>query len=89
MGHENNQTKEAIEEWLISYLAENLEMNQDEIDVDIPFDRYGLDSSTAIMMTGDLRDFIGFEIDETLPYDYPTIESLSQYLFDAQNNQSK
>jgi len=88
MEHENNHTKESIEEWLISYLAENLKINQDEMDVDIPFDRYGLDSSTATIMTGDLRDFMGFEIDETLPYDYPTIESLSQYLFDAQKNQN-
>ena len=88
MDSENTQTKEAIEEWLISYLAENLKIKKDEIDVDIPFDRYGLDSSTAMIMTGDLRDFIGFEIDETLPYDYPTIESLSQYVFDAQKNQS-
>ncbi|MDJ0572808.1 MAG: acyl carrier protein [Pleurocapsa sp. MO_192.B19] len=69
-----------IQGWIVSYLAELLEVDPDEIELAIPFDRYGLDSSIAIGMTGDLEDWLGKELDPTLLYDYPTIETLAQHL---------
>lgn len=69
-----------IQDWIVSYLAELLEVDPDEIELAIPFDRYGLDSSVAIGMTGDLEDWLGRELDPTLLYDYPTIETLAQHL---------
>ena len=45
-----------------------------------PFDRYGLSSMTAVLMTGEMEDWLGRTLDPTLPYDYPTIETLSQFL---------
>ena len=70
-------TAAEIQAWLVSYLAELLEIESDEIDVTIPFDRYGLDSSAAIALTGDLEDWLLTELDPTLMYDYPTIEALA------------
>lgn len=69
-----------IQAWLISYLAELLEIEPDELDVTIPFDRYGLDSSAAVGMIGDLEEWLGSELDPTLIYDYPTIEALAGHL---------
>lgn len=69
-----------IQAWIASYLAELLEIDPEEVNVSIPFDRYGLDSSVAVGMTGDLEDWLGRKLDPTLVYDYPTIESLSQHL---------
>jgi acyl carrier protein len=69
-----------IQSWVVSYLADWLEVDPDEIDVSIPFDRYGLDSSAAVGMTGDLEDWLGREIDPTVLYDYPTIRGLAQHL---------
>ena len=69
-----------IQEWIVSYLAKLLEVEPDELDVKIPFDRYGLDSSAAIGMTGELENWLGCPIDPTLIYDYPTIESFAQHL---------
>lgn len=74
------QTAREIQEWMVSYLANLLEINPNEIDITVSFDRYGLDSSAAVGMTGDLEDWLGFEVDPTLVYDYPTIETLAQYL---------
>ncbi|MEM6610979.1 MAG: acyl carrier protein [Cyanobacteria bacterium P01_C01_bin.72] len=73
-------TAEEIQTWTVSYLAELLEIKPDEIDVTIPFDRYGLDSSAAVGMTGDLEEWLGYELDPTLIYDYPTIKSLAVHL---------
>ncbi|MDM9383461.1 acyl carrier protein [Chlorogloeopsis sp. ULAP01] len=76
----NIPTAAQIEAWIVSYLAELLEVDSGEIDVTIPFDRYGLDSSVAVGLTGDLEDWLGTEVDPTLLYDYPTIESLVNHL---------
>ena len=69
-----------IQSWIVSYLAELLELDPNEIDLAIPFDNYGLDSAVAVGMTGDLEDWMGKELDPTLLYDYPTIEVLAQHL---------
>ena len=69
-----------IQSWIVSYLAELLELDPNDIDLAIPFDNYGLDSAVAVGMTGDLEDWMGRELDPTLLYDYPTIEVLAQHL---------
>lgn len=69
-----------IQAWIISYMTELLEVEIEQVDPTIPFDRYGLDSSAAYALTGDLEDWLGSEIDPTAIYDYPTIEALSEYL---------
>ena len=69
-----------IQAWIVSYLADLLEIEPDEVNVTIPFDRYGLDSSVAIGLTGDLEDWLSRKLDPTLLYDYPTIESLANHL---------
>jgi acyl carrier protein len=69
-----------IQAWMASYLAQLLAIDPDEINVNIPFDHYGLDSSVAIGLTGDLEDWLDRKLDPTLLYDYPTIEALAQHL---------
>ncbi len=81
-------TAPEIQDWMVSYLADLLETDPEEIDVTIPFDRYGLDSSAAVGMTGDLEDWLGTEIDPTLLYDYPTVEALVQHLSSELNTKS-
>lgn len=74
------KTADDIKSWVVTYLADLLETDEDEIDVTIPFDRYGLDSSAAVGLTGELEDWLGREVPPTLLYDYPTVESLVEYL---------
>lgn len=69
-----------IQDWIVSYLADLLEIDSNEIDVTIPFDRYGLDSAVAVGMTGDLEDWLDRKLDPTLLYDYPTVESFACHL---------
>ncbi len=74
------RTPEEIEEWLINYIAQILEIEPDEIDVTVPYERYGLDSAAGITLTGDLGEWLGLSIDPSMLYDYPTIESSVEYL---------
>ena len=69
-----------IQNWIVNYIAELTEVNPDRIDITISFDNYGLDSSAAVGLTGDLEDWLGTEINPTLLYDYPTVEAVVQYL---------
>ena len=69
-----------IQNWLITYLAELLFVETESIDITVPFDSYGLDSATAIGLTGDLERWLLIELDPTLIYDYPCIESLARHL---------
>jgi acyl carrier protein len=69
-----------IQDWIVDYLAEILEIDAEEVDITLSFDRYGLDSSAAVGLTGALADWLNKEIDPTLLYDYPTVEALVQYL---------
>lgn len=73
-------TKSEIQKWIISYLALVLEIYPDEIDINIPFERYGLNSSVAIGMSGELEEWLGSKLEPTLLYDYPTIKALVDYI---------
>lgn len=77
---EESPTTTEIQVWLVSYLAELLEIDSHKIDVTVSFDRYGLDSSATVGLSGDLEEWLGCEIEPTVLYDYPTIGALAQHL---------
>jgi acyl carrier protein len=70
----------AIQNWLVSQLAEQLSLDAATIKVSEPLTRYGLDSIDAVTMVGDLEDWLELELPSTLFWDYPTIEKSAQYL---------
>jgi acyl carrier protein len=73
-------TRREIEQWFVNYLANQLDLPADRIDVTIPFDDFALDSATAIAMSGDLEEWLGRSVDPTLVYDFPTIAELAEHL---------
>jgi acyl carrier protein len=80
------QAAALVQEWMQQYVGELLEIQPDEIDLDMPFNRYGLDSSAAVGLTGDLGTWIGVDVDAASAYDYPTIRQLSQAVVTDKNN---
>lgn len=78
-------TVEDIQTWIVAYVAELLEVEPELVDPTVSFDRYGMDSSAAFALTGDLEEWLGCEIDPTDIYDYPTIEALSEHLSEMAN----
>lgn len=69
-----------IAQWLRAYLAKLLALNEAAIDEKTSFGRYGLDSSAAVAMAGDLGDWLGCEIDPVAAYDYPSVRELARAL---------
>ncbi|NES81013.1 MAG: acyl carrier protein [Moorea sp. SIO2B7] len=79
---ENGKTAsgEAIQNWLVNKLAQQLSLDSKTVNVTEPLTRYGLDSIDAVTMVGDLEDWLDLELPSTLFWDYPTIEKSAQYL---------
>ncbi|MDJ0634146.1 MAG: aminotransferase class I/II-fold pyridoxal phosphate-dependent enzyme [Xenococcaceae cyanobacterium MO_188.B29] len=71
---------EAIQNWLISRLAQSLEIEPHAIDIHKDFSEYGLDSVEAINLSGELEGFLGCRLSPTLLWDYQNIHALAQYL---------
>lgn len=82
---ESNQikTKKQISNWLISYTSQLVEMNSEDIDPSLPFESYGIDSTGAVGLSGDLSNWLGLPLDANLIYDHPTIDALSLHLFET------
>ncbi|GCE15770.1 type I polyketide synthase [Tengunoibacter tsumagoiensis] len=77
---EQSYDKETLSLWLSEKLAEALALEATTIDFHAPFAHYGVGSAEAIGLSGDLEDFLGYELSPTLLYDYPTIDALARFL---------
>ena len=72
-----------ISSWLIEQLSHRLRVSPAEINIHDPFSSYGLDSATAVSLSGELEEWLERRLSPTLIYDYPSIDKLSQYLATA------
>lgn len=69
-----------IQAWLIARIADTLRLKPSDIDVHKPFDSYGMSSTEAVILSGDLEELLGSKLSPTLIYDYPSIAVLSSFL---------
>jgi acyl carrier protein len=74
--------QEKIEHWLIDKLASSLGVDSEEIDLEKSIFAYGLDSSVALSLTGELETLLDLELDSTLFWEYLKISELTEYLVD-------
>jgi acyl carrier protein len=70
----------AIQAWIVDYVADVLALEPHEVAPDKPFDGFGLDSVTAVGMTGALEEWLGKRVDPMLIYQHPTISKLAEAL---------
>jgi acyl transferase domain-containing protein/acyl carrier protein len=77
---ENPASAEVIQAWLVAKLSERLGIDAQEIDIREPFASYGLGSTEAVSLAGELAAWLGRKLSPGLIYEYPTIEALSRYL---------
>jgi len=81
-------TEKEIKAWLVSHLAGYLNILPSEIDVNKSFADYGLDSSVAVSITGDLGEWLGYELEPTLFWEYPNIKAIAHYLIEESQSNS-
>jgi acyl carrier protein len=69
-----------IEAWLIDWIAKELGMPPAEIETSKSLLDYSLSSVTAMMLVGDLEEWLGLTLPPTLVWDYPSIAAIADYL---------
>lgn len=67
-----------IQDYLVHILADEARIPSHRINVDEPFETYGIDSAMIVNMTRELERDFG-ELSKTLFFEYQTIEELSAY----------
>lgn len=78
--NQNPINAKVIATWLVNNLAEQLEVEPDEINISEPLESYGLDSAQGMMIISRAEKEFGFEISPMLLWHYPTIEALAERL---------
>lgn len=73
-------TYQSISQWLGTRLAEMVNISIEQVDTQLQFDRYGLDSLNAVTLIGELSDWLEIELDPSIIYDHPNIDELSNYI---------
>src|ERR1700687_5461839 len=80
MTENSTHAEGVIQAWLVSKLSERLGIQSHEIDIQEPFASYGLGSTEAVSLAGELADWLGQRLSAALVYEYPTIEALARHL---------
>lgn len=75
----NDRTQE-ITDWLVKTVAKTLEIPAFEIDTNASFERYGMDSSAAVHIVGELEKWLGRKLPSNLAYQYSSISALAQFI---------
>jgi myxalamid-type polyketide synthase MxaE and MxaD len=73
-------TADTIQAWLLAKLAERLGIEPHEIDTGEPLASYGLGSTEAVSLAGELAEWLGRDLSAALVYEHPTIEALAGHL---------
>lgn len=71
---------EAIQDWLVAQIAQQLGWEPEQIDIGLPIQEFGLESVQAMIIVSRAEKALGVTIPPTLVWNYPTIELLSQRL---------
>lgn len=72
--------EQEIRAWLTRRIASALEVPAEAIDATREFPSFGVDSVTAVAVTGDLEQWLGRTLDPTLLFTYSTIDLLAEHL---------
>ena len=72
--------RQDVVDWLINWIANELEILSDEIDSAQSVLDYSLSSVTATILVGDLEDWIDLRLPPTLVWDYPSIDDMTDFV---------
>jgi glycine C-acetyltransferase len=79
-GVSRDEARERIRRWILERIAREVGLAAEDMDPEEPFDSYGLDSLNAVVIAGDLEDWLGRSLSSSLLYECPTAASLADYL---------
>jgi len=85
--HTDNLSQQALTTWLVTKVKTIAKIESTEVDINEQFINYGLNSVDAVNLSGELEDYVGYEIPASIMYEFSTINELAQHL-SAEGNSS-
>lgn len=76
------EAKKQLSNWLVKKLTAINTLKESEISLNKPVANYGLDSLHALAIAGELEEMLDIELPTTMVWQYPTIEKITQFIFD-------
>ena len=73
-------THESLRSWLVADLARRVKCAESDVDTAKPFDAYGLDSRTAVQVSGALEKVVERRLSPAILFDHGTIDDLTDHL---------
>src|SRR5579859_855914 len=73
-------TASEIEKWISSKIRHLVDVDPDGLDADIRFAEIGLSSKDTLQLIGELQEWLGIPLPETLPWELPTIREMAAHL---------
>lgn len=70
----------SVREWLVLRIAAQAGMASQDVKVTDAFSRFGLDSQRAVVLSGELQEWLGRPVSATVAYDFPSIDALARHL---------
>lgn len=83
------RTEAEIRQWMQERLASQLKVSVLEVDPARRFDAYGLDSRTAVQVSGELEKVVERRLSPALLIEHPTIDSVARELAREISNESR
>jgi acyl carrier protein len=80
MKTQEQKSAESIQDWLIEQVAQRLDLDPDEIDSQVAFESFGMESADALALLSQLEQWLGRSVPPVLLWNYPTIAQLSERL---------
>ena len=82
LGH-TRLTPDDVRAWLVSRVAYYVQVPAAEIDADVSFAEFGLDSVYAFTLCGDIEDALGLTVEPTAIWDFDTLTALTVHLVES------
>lgn len=74
------RTREEFELWLVERIADRVGASPEDIDPELPFTDSGMDSRSALGLSGELEALIDRRLSPSLAWEYPSPRELAAYL---------
>ncbi|WP_329267205.1 acyl carrier protein [Streptomyces sp. NBC_01451] len=73
-------TAREAQDWLIEKIAHRMSVPSGEISPEVYFDELDLDSTEALILAGEMENWLGFELSTTTLWYHPTVKDLAAYI---------
>ncbi|QBG56188.1 non-ribosomal peptide synthetase [Bacillus amyloliquefaciens] len=80
---DNAQLASKTEEWLTGLFSEELRIDQEQLETDVLFQEYGVDSIILAQLLQRINRDLSASLDPSILYEYPTIQSFANWLLEG------